>query len=175
MWAVFFFELTFLWNIRHILEIIDVSVHCSVINLLLCFDINSTKCQTFVSHHVSSSHLCLILNCQTFVSHHCTFFRKPLLCFFYCMINYNYNRSRNEEITQERVIRLRTYNVVLESAGYLVHSFLKKEKRQQRLLQAPIFECLKTLSYLSFADEESIGHQCGFNKMGPLLIQRERP
>ena len=67
------------------------------------------------------------------------------------------------------------FGVVWESAGYLVHSFSKKEKRQQRLLQTAIFECLKTVSYLSFADEESIGHQCGFNKMGPLLIQRERP
>ena len=26
-----------------------------------------------------------------------------------------------------------------------------------------------------FADEESIGHQYGFNKMGTLLIQQERP
>ena len=67
------------------------------------------------------------------------------------------------------------FSVVWESAGYLVHSFSKKEKRQQLLLQTAIFECLKTVSYLSFADEESIGDQCGFNKMWPLLIQRECP
>ena len=29
--------------------------------------------------------------------------------------------------------------------------------------------------FLSFADKESIGHQCGFNKMEPPLIQREHP
>ena len=40
------------------------------------------------------------------------FFRKPLLSFFYYMINYNYNWSRDEEITQERIIRLRTYTQV---------------------------------------------------------------
>ena len=67
-----------------------------------------------------------------------------------------------------------TVGVVWESAGYLVHSFLKK-KRQQQLIHTAIFECLKTVSFLSFADEASIWHQCGFNKMGPRLIQRKRP
>ena len=60
----------------------------------------------------------------------------------------------------------------LEKCGYLVlHSF---KKRQQRLFKTAIFECLKTVS-LSFADQESIGRQCGFSKIGPPLIQREHP
>ena len=44
------------------------------------------------------------------------FFRKPLLSFFYYILNYNYNWSRNEEITQKRVIRLRTYTSYLTLA-----------------------------------------------------------
>ena len=38
-------------------------------------------------------------------------FQKTAFVFYY-MINYNYNWSRNEEITQERLIRLRTYTCI---------------------------------------------------------------
>lgn len=62
-----------------------------------------------------------------------------------------------------------------KNVGFSVHSFLKKEKRQRRLLQTAIFNCSKTVPFLSFADEELIGHRCGFDETVPLLVQRERP
>lgn len=49
------------------------------------------------------------------------------------------------------------------------------EEREEKAMVTAIFKCLKTVSFLSFADEESIGHQFGINKNGPLLNQREGP
>ena len=69
----------------------------------------------------------------------------------------------------------RDYQQRLSFCQTMLDMFEENEDLTLIILQTTIFECLKTVSYLSFADEESIGHQCGFNKMGPLLIQRERP
>ena len=91
--------------------------------------------------------------------------------------NFQYWASENPRELHQRSLHSPKVTVWcgLGKCGIFGHSFSKKEKRQQRLLQTAIFECLKTVFFLSFADEESIGHQCGFNKMGTLLIQRERP
>ena len=91
--------------------------------------------------------------------------------------NFRYWASENPRELHQRPLRGPKVTVWCGLGQYGIFGrFLFEEGEETATVTSnAIFQCLKTVFYLSFADEESIGHQCGFNKMRPLLIQRERP